>query len=781
VKRKVGWRGAILPTIACAWIGLGLAPVAAAFDTGPHFDITRDALTSEGFGEVSIQTAQVTNWMVDLYENADSVPYSGHAGFVKELVGLSIPRLVGGALTLPGGWPREVTEAADRTHFDATGGGFSNTAQLTAEWDRLRRAVGGLAVEARDRNDPLMLLSVLGISLHQVQDFYSHTNWLEPDGEVSRDGPGWLARGFGASPTWFDVPAPVRDAEYMYAGGSTGITRNHGGWNADGNKSLFTHNAKDWPGRPLYSEAHIAAYFASRQWVQAIRAHVADEAFWARAMRLASAPRGLATDLRGALNISVASGHWQGQGEPCNPSLAGCGDRNGPGGNLIDLRGAVIDYFEAPRSAIRERFVANIVRVHDPNAAGPGFGAATSQTMQKATRFVRLEVTAMKEIDNLDTPGAADMFVRTRLGGQRYLSGVVNNHDSFPFRPPHAPFTFLKAVPLDASFAVPLESVRVRIRTADVRLGGTDDDVYLRVNATTRFRLDKRLYDDFERGDVDTYSVPIDSAAAAGMTVGDIRFLQIEKARDGLGGAWRLAGVRVWVNERPVVVRDSLNRLLSGNARTWRAPGFVPARPQSAAVPAFLQLWEMDAPLRGDHDHTDTHPWDRRKDTVTSYVPGTPERTGVAIAGSRFAGRLGDDSRARMNWRLTTVDPQPATIAPAPPPPAPQPAPPPPDPTLPPPPPPPPPPLPDLQITAFNLMGFTVANAGAGAAGPFIVSVSFTSNHSFAGLAAGASIVQPALIQCFGGTTYTATADSAGQVAESNESNNAVSIGPVFC
>src|SRR5690606_37220267 len=125
--------------------------------------------------------------------------------------------------------------------------------------------------------------------------------------------------------------------------------------------------AKDWPGRPLYTEAHLASYFATRQWVQAIRAHVANEPFWARAMRLAREPALLDKDQRGALNISLAAGHWQGQGEACNPSFAtlSCGERNGPGGNLIDLRGAVIDYFEPAlvKSRMRTLFEANITRV----------------------------------------------------------------------------------------------------------------------------------------------------------------------------------------------------------------------------------------------------------------------------------------------------------------------------------------------------------------------------------------------------------------------------------
>ena len=71
---------------------------------------------------------------------------------------------------------------------------------------------------------------------------------------------------------------------------------------------------------------------------------------------------------------------------------------------------------------------------------------------------------------------------------------------------------------MGATFAEPVTSLRVEIRTSSARYAGTDDDVYLRVGAGLRFALDKRLYDDFERGDRDTYSVPIDDAVRAGLT-----------------------------------------------------------------------------------------------------------------------------------------------------------------------------------------------------------------------------------------------------------------------
>ena len=51
--------------------------------------------------------------------------------------------------------------------------------------------------------------------------------------------------------------------------------------------------------------------------------------------------RELDHDLGGAYEISLYGGHWQGQGEPF-------GGERGPGGNLIDLRGAIKRYFQVP-------------------------------------------------------------------------------------------------------------------------------------------------------------------------------------------------------------------------------------------------------------------------------------------------------------------------------------------------------------------------------------------------------------------------------------------------
>jgi hypothetical protein len=47
-------------------VGLCVAPASAqAFDTGPHADMTRDALTAEGFGRAAADVGMVNNWFVD--------------------------------------------------------------------------------------------------------------------------------------------------------------------------------------------------------------------------------------------------------------------------------------------------------------------------------------------------------------------------------------------------------------------------------------------------------------------------------------------------------------------------------------------------------------------------------------------------------------------------------------------------------------------------------------------------------------------------------------------
>ena len=137
--------------------------------------------------------------------------------------------------------------------------------------------------------------------------------------------------------------------------------------------------------------------------------------------------------------------------------------------------------------------------------------------------------------------GSADIYAGARMNGQPYTSTVINGRDSFSFPGSYAPFTWIRSVPTFHRASMPVTSMTVRVETGNRGSAGTDDDVYLNIGRH-RFSLDKRLYDDFERGDDDTYSVPIGSATRDGLTIGDISRVSIEKSKDGLGGGWFLGG-----------------------------------------------------------------------------------------------------------------------------------------------------------------------------------------------------------------------------------------------
>ena len=124
-------------------------------------------------------------------------------------------------------------------------------------------------------------------------------------------------------------------------------------------------------------------------------------------------------------------------------------------------------------------------------------------------------------------------------------SSNIEGFDSFGFGNPYEPWTWIKAVPAVPNEREPVESMEVEVRTANVSSAGTDDDVYLRIGPNRRFPLDKRLYDDFERGDRDTYSVPIDDADRQG-PAGRRHQTGPDREVDGrVAGGWKLGGVKL--------------------------------------------------------------------------------------------------------------------------------------------------------------------------------------------------------------------------------------------
>ena len=457
MKNSMVWP---LSLIAATFFAIN-AHSARAFDTQPHFDITRDALATEGFSDTAIGEAQVTNWFNDLYENPDKIPYSGYASTFKELVTLAYGDREH--------WSQPVRTAASRAHFDSDSG-VTDTANVEREWNRVARSTRAALLNRAAVNDSEGMLAVVGSSLHVVQDFYTHSNWVEPrvagDTNYARSGPGWAAqRTWGSHPTWFDVPAAERNKHRIYCTGQ----REHGSWNSDNNANLNSLN-KDWAGRPSHEDAYVTAYIASRQWVRALRVWLNDDTKWNR-MRQFSNRHGddLDHDLKGTFEISYYSGHWNGNGEP-----TGSGN-SGPGASLFDLRGAVRNYFEDyGRSAFRSKWEQVILLLDNRNPPAVAAPVASSLDIRNGLEFMVAQIVKIKEIDDRDFGplDEADWYGQAVIGGQQFRSGFINGEDDFDFGVrPYGPFTYIKALPAGTA-GVP---ITLKLFDEDSPLHGDDD------------------------------------------------------------------------------------------------------------------------------------------------------------------------------------------------------------------------------------------------------------------------------------------------------------------
>ena len=100
-------------------------------------------------------------------------------------------------------------------HFDSHQGGwgYRQKQDLEHEWKRLLQMTVTMCKEGLRTAKPALCLTSLGAGFHQLQDFYAHSNWVEPRfGTLpGYDGPGWAGQGRGITPTWFDLPVAVRD------------------------------------------------------------------------------------------------------------------------------------------------------------------------------------------------------------------------------------------------------------------------------------------------------------------------------------------------------------------------------------------------------------------------------------------------------------------------------------------------------------------------------------------------------------------------------------------
>jgi hypothetical protein len=260
---------------------------AQAFDTGHHFDLTQDAMQDQGFGKTSIEVAQLENWLTDYYDRSLNTQFSSET---------------------------------NKLHFDD----LYNTRQVSNYWGHFTVNTKNAIQQATREKNALKLLTVMGISLHAVQDFYTHSNWAEQH-------PNNTSTNYRTE-TWFDN-FDRRDAPgglNIYTGAVSGPAPanhpTHGGYNDGLNKDQYS--------RSNWQHAYTFAYVASREWVNAMRtwSQEVDPNFWAqvRTFNVSSGNRTqLNNDLEAVYRLSEWAkgvsvhgygikpnddGHWKGKG-----------------------------------------------------------------------------------------------------------------------------------------------------------------------------------------------------------------------------------------------------------------------------------------------------------------------------------------------------------------------------------------------------------------------------------------------------------------------------------
>ncbi len=210
---------------------------AAAFDTWWHAEETRHGAEDNGFSADARLVLQVENYLTDMIAGIHS-QVAGKEGVVGELDA-----------------SRFSDEGYDYLHFDA----LWDTKQVTHNWDQLEKnTLAALKKYSSDTAMPesfrkIAELTVLAASLHAVQDFYSHSNWVNY----------WSGKG-GQVPLWFDVDPAERAKLDIHTGaypdGSSKGHANHGDLNKDNST------------RAMNGAAVAAATRASGDWIKRLMA-----------------------------------------------------------------------------------------------------------------------------------------------------------------------------------------------------------------------------------------------------------------------------------------------------------------------------------------------------------------------------------------------------------------------------------------------------------------------------------------------------------------------------
>jgi hypothetical protein len=204
-----------------------------AFDTWWHAECTRKAMVANGFSADARLATQFSNYLTDVFP-----------AFIvlnEELDKAKINK-----------WRFKSDVSYEYMHFDAV----FTAADIEQNWKLLlsntitvlRKYASSTDIKPGYRLP--ILFNIIGASLHVVQDFYSHSNWVNL----------YANQGAGTIPIWYSVDSLERSKMDLYTGaypdGSVKGKKNHADLN------------KDCSARELNKQAVEVAERASIDWVK---------------------------------------------------------------------------------------------------------------------------------------------------------------------------------------------------------------------------------------------------------------------------------------------------------------------------------------------------------------------------------------------------------------------------------------------------------------------------------------------------------------------------------
>lgn len=221
---------------------MSLTPIKSlAFDTWWHAECTRKAMVANGFSPDARLATQFSNYLTDVF------PAFNLANEELQKAGIQRLRLKGDL-------------SYEYMHFDAV---FTNS-DIEHNWKSLlNNTIGALrkyssSPQVKPGFRIPVLFNIIGASLHTVQDFYSHSNWVNLHISLSKT----------PIPTWFEVDSIERGKLTLFTGaypdGSSKGHKNHGDLN------------KDCSSRDLNKQAVEIAERASTEWVKILMDSVPD-------------------------------------------------------------------------------------------------------------------------------------------------------------------------------------------------------------------------------------------------------------------------------------------------------------------------------------------------------------------------------------------------------------------------------------------------------------------------------------------------------------------------